>query len=1233
MAESFVHLHVHSDFSILDGCQTIQEIVDKAVENKQQSIAVTDHGTIGNFVALEKKCKEKGLQHIHGVEVYVTEDRFEKSDHRYHLVLLAKNNVGLKNIFKITSASFTEGFYRRPRIDLKLLREYKDGIIVLSACASGLISNFVLKEDMDRAVKLSKWMLREFGGDFYYELMPLVGRKDKEGKKMLDEQRKVNAGLLELHKELGIPIVATNDAHYANKEDYKAQDVLLCVQTKKKITDIDRWRFDLVELHLKTREEMEQSFKLCYPDIPKKKVTEALNNSVFISLSCLTEVERKKNLIPAINLPSGMTNVSFLQSLVKKAWKPRLIDNGQLRRVADKKGFSLKSMEKVYKERLKTELEQIERQGFVDYFLVVWDLYQWVHKQDIMCGPGRGSSAGSLVCFLLGITQIDPLEYDLWFTRFIAPDRVTSPDIDMDFEDAKRDSVKAYLVEKWGRENTSSVGTYGTQKGKQALKDVGRVFGVPWQETQKVTDLIIQRAWGDARVSYTIMDTFEQFDAAKEYLRKYPDVVKYAMKFEGRIRQRGIHASGVEVAPFPLTDIIPIETTGHGKVREVITGVDHREADELGLVKLDVLGLATLTVVKQTIDLVKERTGKEVDLYSVDRDDPLVFEKFTEGKCAGIFQVNTIGFIKMCMEAPMRDVDDLAVVLALYRPGAMRSGLAQDYLKRSQGKSKVKTVHPIYDDITKDTAGCIIYQEQVMAFFSKMADWSASEVDAGRRTMAKSYGVDKLNEERPKFIKGALDNPEYMNGLTDEQRKEPESVANRIYDMILHFGSYGFNKSHAVAYAMISYWTMWLKVHHPNEFYAVLLSREPDDDNIRRFITEMRQEGIKLLPPDINKSQADFSLDKDGVRAGLAKIKNVGENAVAAIIEARPYKNMDDFISRVNRRIVNKRVIANLIKVGAFSQWYSDRAELLAKFEVITGKKGKSVDDVEVNVESWDEETFIRMVTSIYPIPTEKHITEYYGDVLDGVIRKFVKIEDMEEHINEVVYVCGTIQDIKFNRVGDFDLKEKTEEQKKASKNYGKRYANINIEDGTGYRRHKFSVDGYSIHQGVLEKGEGTPVIVKARVDKQRDINYILDLTELDDFRERLREGIPLTPFQQSLVKNPLEPYAALREAYDIPYIEDLDTSLKSLKIMGEVAYTKEYHARNGLMLFAGLEDETGYFDLIVWADAYTKFEKYLKMGSLAVVKASRVKDGKYAVDIGKDDRIVLAKTMLRRLK
>jgi DNA polymerase-3 subunit alpha len=802
----------------------------------------------------------------------------------------------------------------------------------------------------------------------------------------------------------------------------------------------------------------------------------------------------------------------------------------------------------------------------------------------------------------------------------------------MDFEDAKRDGVKAYLVEKWGRDNASSVGTYGTQKGKQALKDVGRVFGVPWQETQKVTDLIIQRAWGDARASYTIEDTFEQFDAAKEYKRKYPDVVKYAMKFEGRIRQRGIHASGVEVAPFPLTDIIPIETTGHGKEREVITGIDHREADELGLVKMDVLGLATLTIVKQTIDLVKERTGQEVDLYGVDRDDPLVFEKFTEGKCAGIFQVNTIGFIKMCMEAPMKDVDDLAVVLALYRPGAMRSGLAQDYLKRSQGKSKVKPVHPIYDEITQDTAGCIIYQEQVMAFFSKMANWSASEVDAGRRTMAKSYGVDKLNEERPKFIEGALDNEAYVEGLTDEQSKEPESVANRIYDMILHFGSYGFNKSHAVAYAMISYWTMWLKVHYPNEFYSVLLSREPDDDNIRRFITEMRQEGIKLLPPDINKSMADFSLDDDGVRAGLAKIKNVGENAVAAILEHRPYKGMDDFLSRVNRRIVNKRVIANLIKVGAFSEWYPDRAELLAKFEVAAGKKGKMIDDIEVEVEPWDEETYIRTVTSIYPIPTEKHITEYYGDVLDQVIKSFTKIEAMEEHVNEVVYECGTIQDIKFNRVGDFDLKERTDEQKKASKNYGQRYANVNMEDGTGYRRHKFSVDAYMVHQSVLEKGEGTPVIVKARVDKQRDINYILDLTELDDFRERLREGIALTHFQQSLIKNSLEPYAPLREAYDIPYIEDLDTSLKSIKIMGEVAYVKEYHARNGLMLFAGLEDETGYFDLIVWADAYAKFEKYLKMGNLIVVKASRVKDGKYAVDIGKNDRIVLAKTMLRRL-
>ena len=1225
MGGSFVHLHNHSMYSVLDGNQTVESIVERAKELNQFAACVTDHGAMGSMVKLEDLCREEGLDYVHGSEVYVAKDMEEKDDTRYHLVLLALNNKGLRNLIRLTSLAWLEGFYRKPRIDLNLLKEYREGLVVMSACTSGLVSSFILKEDIEQAKKICKWFQKYFGQDFYLELMPLVGREDKEGKRVYNEVVKANKGLLEIGQELGISFVATNDCHYSRKEDEYTQDILLCIQSKKKIDDPTRWRFDLKELYMKSESEMVDSFKQHHSYIPEKIVDAAINNSSFIAFACETAVFRRSNWLPNFEVPKGLTQLDFIKQLLKKGWNDKLVKTGQIKKVARKKGLTEKEVKELYKARLDRELESADTQGFINYFLIVWDLYNWVLSQDIQCGPGRGSSAGSLVCFLLNITQVDPMEYDLLFERFITPGRITSPDIDMDFQDDKRDLIKQYLAERWGADNVVSIGTYGTLKGKQALKDVGRVFGVPYQETQKVCDLVIQRATGDARFSFTLEDTLEQFDYPKEYNQKHPDVFDNAAKLEGRIRQRGMHACGVLALPEPIIDIIPLEKYKG----EIITALTWQETDEIGMLKLDILGLSTLTIIKRTLDLIEERTGEKIDIYKLPTDDPEVFKAYKEGKTVGVFQLDSIGASKMCTEAPMECMDDLIAVNALYRPGAMRSGLAGEYIRRKSGRP-YKKGHPIVDKITEPTEGCMLYQEQVMAIMRDMALWEPDQVDRVRKLVGKSEGLSKMLEFKQDFLDGCVNNPAYMEGLTEEEKVEPERAGDRIYNSVLHFGSYGFNKSHSTCYATISYWTMWLKIHYPSEFFSVLLSKESDDGNVRRFINEMKAFNIKLLPPDINKSKAGFTLEEGGIRAGLEKVKNVGENAINSIVENSPYKDFDDFVARVNRRVVNRKVIANLIKVGAFSEWFDNRADLLVKWEDIAGKKGKSIHTSTASAKPWTDMEMIRAVTDIFPIPTEKHIIEYYPDVMSKVFRKIIKAEDIEEHSNKVVYMAGTIQDIKYNRVGDFDTIERSEEEK-ANSDFGQRYANINLEDVTGYRRHKFSTTTYKQFQKVLEQGDGTPVIIKSRADKSRDINYILDITELDDFRERLKEGGDLTPFQKSLVVNPLEEYQEVREALGFPYLDKAEG--RQVKLMGELVYLREYNAKNGLMAFLGIEDETGSLDIMVWADAYAAFKKKLKLGNLLAIRATRVKDGKYAVDYIKGDKIVTLNQLKRKLE
>ncbi|MBA2133525.1 DNA polymerase III subunit alpha [Capillibacterium thermochitinicola] len=885
----FVHLHVHSQYSLLDGAASLERLVEEAAATGQRAVALTDHGVMYGVFKFYQAAKAAGVKPVIGCEVYVAKrsrhDREAKvDDDPYHLVLLAENEKGYKNLTKLVSLAHLDGFYYRPRVDRELLAEYADGLIALSACFSGEIPTHLLAGDYAAAEKAAAWYREVFGPrNFFLELQ-------NQG---LEGQRKLNRDLANLAQTLGLELVATNDLHYIKREDAMVHDVLLCIQTGKTLTDPNRLKFPTNEFYFKTGEEMARAF----PEFPQ-----ALKNTVVIAERCNFHFEVGKYHLPDYRIPSGFAD--------KDAYLAHLCRENLPRRYP--------RVTPEVEERLAYELEVIKKTGFAGYFLIVGDFVRYAKEQGIPVGPGRGSGAGSLVGYLLGITELDPLEHQLLFERFLNPERVSMPDFDIDFCFERRGEVIEYVKEKYGRDHVAQIITFGTMAAKGAVRDVGRVLGFPYGEVDKIAKLISHTA--GSTLEEIVKNTPPLATLAREDER-VGRLLAIAKAVEGFPRHASIHAAGVVITPKPLTDYVPLARASEG---EATTQFPMEDLEAIGLLKMDFLGLRTLTVLSDTIALVKESTGKEYTLATVPQGDEATYRLLCSGLTQGIFQLESGGMRRLLVQLAPERLDDLISLVALYRPGPLGSGMVEDFIKARHGEKEVTYLHPLLTEILAPTYGIILYQEQVMQICHRLGGFTLGEADLVRRAMGKKQ-PELLAAMREKFVQGA------------DARGIPRVTAEEIFHLMEFFAGYGFNKSHSAAYALIAYWTAFFKANYPQAFMAALLtSVMGNTDKVRDYIEECRRLGIPIYPPDVNHSKERFTVEGDGIRVGLLAVKNLGSAAIQAILQEQakaPFTSLHDFCRRVDLRTVNKRAVESLVRVGAFASTGHTRRAMLAQLE------------------------------------------------------------------------------------------------------------------------------------------------------------------------------------------------------------------------------------------------------------------------------------------------------------
>ncbi len=896
MTASFVHLHLHTQFSLLDGANQIEPLIRQIKTFGQPAVAMTDHGNMFGAIEFYRKAKEIGVKPIIGCEAYMAlGSRHAKKDsglaHNdyYHLILLARNLTGYQNLIKLVSKAYLEGFYYKPRMDKEILKEHHEGLIALSGCLSGEIPYLIGQKDMSGALAVAGEFQELFGKEHFYLEVQANG---------LDHQRIANAGLIEIHKKLGIPLAGTNDCHYLKKEDARPHELMLCLQTGKTLSDPARMKFDTDQLYVKSTDEIAPAFA----EFPG-----AVTNTCRIADCCDLELALNKTHLPQYKAPEGYTRESYVEYLAIEGLKSRLTERPSTIPLA------------VYEQRLREELMVICSMGFAGYFLIVWDIIRFARNRNIPVGPGRGSAAGSLVAYALRITDLDPLVYTLLFERFLNPERVSLPDIDMDFCMDRRGEVLNYVVEKYGSDHVAQIITFGTLGAKAAIRDVGRVLEMPYADADKVAKLVPNQ------LNITLEQALETEPRLRELVETDPKVrelMTIARSLEGLARHASTHAAGVVISEEPLTDHVPLYK---GANDEIVTQYSMGDVEKIGLVKFDFLGLKTLTMIRRAETLIHESHPGQPPL-SVELlpfDDAKTFALLSSGKTTGIFQLESSGMRDLLSGFKPDRFEDIIAIIALYRPGPM--DLIPDFIKRKQGKVPIVYELPELEPILKDTYGVIVYQEQVMAIANTVAGFSLGQADILRRAMGKKK-PEEMEKLRVKFLEGA------------RQNKIAEKKAEKLYELIQKFAGYGFNKSHAAAYAVVCYHTGYLKAHYPTEFMAALMTTDMgNQDKIVGYFTECRDLGIKVLGPDVNESQKNFAVVDGAIRFGLAAIKNVGEGAVDSVLAIRAdsgrFTSFFDFCRRVDLHKVNKRMLEGLIKAGAFDSLGAKRSQLMAMLD------------------------------------------------------------------------------------------------------------------------------------------------------------------------------------------------------------------------------------------------------------------------------------------------------------
>jgi DNA polymerase-3 subunit alpha len=892
---SFVHLHSHTHFSLLDGAVKIPDVVAKAADLKMPALAITDHGNMFGAIEFYKACRRVGIKPILGMEAYITSGRLSDRDKNLgkrdsaHLILLAKNLVGLKNLFMLSSIAYLDGFYRRPRIDHPLLETHSSGLIATSACLNGEIAQAVRNNDIQQAKADAEWYLQTFGSDFYLEIQD-------HG---IPGEREVYDRIYKLGKEMGIPAVASNDNHYLDRDHWDSHDALICLQTGKDLDDPKRLRYNTTELYLKDADEMYQLFR---------DEKDALDNTLEIAEKVDLEIPFGELQLPAFPLPDEDSDKGvghYLQSLAHTSLGERYDE------VTD-----------TLRQRLDHELQVIDKMGFAGYFLIVRDFIAAARTKGIPVGLGRGSAAGSLVAYVLGITAVDPIEYNLLFERFLNPERVSMPDIDIDFCYERRDEVIEYVRQKYGKNNVAQIITFGTLASRNALKDVARILKINFDEANKLSQLIPVNQGRPLNLK----DAFDKVPELRALKRSanpiYQKLVKHAMVLEGIARQPGIHAAGVIIAPDDVKKFVPLYKNSDG---DVTTQFSMNYLEDMGLLKMDFLGLRTLTVIDKTVTMIRERYGQELDPMHFPLDDDETYALFGKGQTTGVFQFESSGMKDHLVKLRPSRIQDLVAMNALYRPGPM--GFIDNYIKRKHGEEQVEYLHPMLEAILAETYGIIVYQEQVMQTAHELAGFSLGQADIMRRAMGKKK-VEVMAEMRTAFIEGC--------GKKDIQPR----LAKQIFDSIAEFAKYGFNKSHAVAYALIAYQTAYLKAHFPAEFMAAVMTSEINQtDRIQLYMDEARHMGLEILPPDINHSQAEFvALARQKIAFGLEAIKNVGSKPIANIVAEREaggdFSTLFDLVERVDLRLVNRKVLESLVQSGAADSLSGSRSQKFAAIDV-----------------------------------------------------------------------------------------------------------------------------------------------------------------------------------------------------------------------------------------------------------------------------------------------------------
>jgi DNA polymerase-3 subunit alpha len=1080
--ETFVHLHVHSEYSLLDGACRIPELAARAAELKMPALALSDHGNLFGAIEFYKECRKVGIKPIIGCEVYLAPgSRFDRKansakEASTHFLLLAKNEIGYRNLVKLVSTAHLDGMYYKPRIDKEVLEQHKEGLIGTSACLAGEVARHIMAGRMKDAEKSIDEFKHIFApGDFYLEIAD-------HG---IPQQHAVAAELLKYGKQFGLKIVATNDVHYVRKEHAAAHDVLLCIQTGAKINDENRMRYHGPEFYLKTPEEMAALFR---------EVPDALATTLEIADKCDLKIVLGENKFPAYSVPEGETREGYLH---------RLCFEGLERR------FGERAKEPALRERLEFELDVLGKTGFTSYFLIVWDFIDYAKRNDIPVGPGRGSAAGSLIAYVLGITDLDPLHYGLFFERFLNPERISPPDIDVDFCYNRRPEVIDYVRKKYGEKSVAQIITFGTLGAKMAIRDVGRVMGLSYGEADRLTKMI---PFDPKMTLEKALKESPDFKRAYDEEEVARSVIDSAMTLEGVSRQAGVHAAGVVISDRDLTDYVPLTKDDHDGI---VTQYSMDPLGELGLLKMDFLGLKTLTVIQDALKLIEQTTGKKITPLEIPLDDPRAFELMSRAQNIGLFQVESAGMCKACIQIQPRVVEDIIAIGALFRPGPME--FIPLYADRKSGKVPTNYDHPLLESILKETYGIMVYQEQVMQAAQILAGYTLGGADVLRRAMGKKK-PEEMAKQRAIFVEGCA-----------KTNKIGSEKANQLFDVLDKFAGYGFNKAHAACYGVITCQTAWLKAAHPVEFMAALLSNELDNtDKIALFISEARAMGITVLAPSVNQSGSLFTVGDKSIRFGLSAIKNVGQAAVELIIAARnkdgPFRDLHDLCARVESRGMNKKLLESLVKCGACDDFGPNRAELLTQIDGALAQASAKARDRDAG-----QGSLLDMLGAMEPVTKKTSASVKEGGVPDFSLRERLGYEKellgfyltghpLDEYANDLAaFQLHTIARLK-EIPDEIDTRVcglVTKVEIRVTQKDKKPWARVTFEDQTGSIEMLIFPDTYAALPRPLSVGE--VIVVSGSLDRRDDqpkLRAVQVLSLPEAYDQLLRELVLHLPIE-----------------------------------------------------------------------------------------------------------------------